>query len=278
MLKSIARNTLFAVALGYGVVTTSPAAEATLHQVFEAVQAGKLAEADAMMNEVLKTHPDSAKAHFVHAEVLAREGRREDARQALATAEKLSPGLTFVKPSAVEHLRAMIDGRASALPAAEGAAPARHFSLLPIVVAIGGLLLVMFVVRAMSARRTVAQGQGYYPTGYAGGQGAYGGAPMAPGPMGGSGSGLGSSIATGLAMGAGLAAGEALVHRVLEGNRDSFGNPLGGVESGGLAETSRDAPVDRDFGVNDGSSWDDGSGYVDGSDLGAGDIGGDDWS
>lgn len=278
MSRQIARNTLFALALAAGAVTPSYAAEPTLHQVFEAVQAGKLGEADAMMGEVLKAHPESAKAHFVHAEVLAREGRRDAAREALATAEKLAPGLTFAKPAAVAHLREMIDGRAAPLPVANGAAGGGH-SLLPIVIAVGGLLLVMFVVRAMSARRNA----GTYPAGYGGtqsgyGQGPYGGGPYGggPAPMGASGPGLGSSLASGLAVGAGIAAGEALVHRVMDGNRTV--DPGAGFGPAGFSQANRGVPEDQDFGVSDSSSWDDNSGFVDGSDLGGNDIGGDDWS
>ncbi|MBI4692523.1 MAG: tetratricopeptide repeat protein [Gammaproteobacteria bacterium] len=279
MLRQIARNTVFALALAGGVATAGYAAEPTLHEVFEAVEAGKLGKADTMMGEVLKAHPDSAKAHFVHAEVLAREGRRDEAREALATAEKLAPGLTFAKPSAVAHLREMINGTAAALPVADGGAMRGGHSLMPIVLGVGGLLLVMFVVRARSARRNAANPPTAYGAGYGGAQGGpyaqgpYGGGPA---PMGGSGPGLGSSLASGLAVGAGIAAGEALVHRVMDGNRTA--DPGAGFGPAGFTQANRGVPEDQDFGVNDSSSWGDNSGYVDGGDLGGGDIGGDDWS
>ena len=39
-------------------------AEATLPEVYQAVQSGQMAKADAMMKEVLQNHPNSAKAHL----------------------------------------------------------------------------------------------------------------------------------------------------------------------------------------------------------------------
>ena len=47
----------------------------TLHQVYQAAEAGRLDEAQAMMGKVIQAHPDSAKAHFVDAEILAKQGR-----------------------------------------------------------------------------------------------------------------------------------------------------------------------------------------------------------
>ncbi|HTT39312.1 MAG TPA: tetratricopeptide repeat protein, partial [Burkholderiales bacterium] len=52
---------------GYAV-----AAEPTIHQVYQAADAGNYREAQAMMDQVLRDHPNSAKAHFVEAELLAR--------------------------------------------------------------------------------------------------------------------------------------------------------------------------------------------------------------
>ena len=44
------------------------------HQIFQAVSAGRLAEAQQMVDQVLRDHPRSGEAHFVAAEVYAREG------------------------------------------------------------------------------------------------------------------------------------------------------------------------------------------------------------
>ena len=42
----------------------------TLDQVYQAAHAGRMEEAERMMDKVLKEHPNSAKAHFVEAELL----------------------------------------------------------------------------------------------------------------------------------------------------------------------------------------------------------------
>jgi uncharacterized membrane protein YgcG len=104
--KSIARITLLASALAL----TAPvfAAEPTIHEVYVAAEAGKYAEAQAMMDQVLKAHPTSATAHFVEAELLAKQGQFESARASLAKAEQLSPGLPKVKPEAVSKLRTLL--------------------------------------------------------------------------------------------------------------------------------------------------------------------------
>lgn len=54
-----------------------------------------MGEAQRMMREVLQNHPNSGKAHYVEAELLAKEGSLAQAANELATAEKLSPGLPF---------------------------------------------------------------------------------------------------------------------------------------------------------------------------------------
>ncbi len=61
-----------------------------------------------MLDRVLRDHPDSAKAHFVQAEIDAAEGHRDLARSELARAEQLKPGLPDVKPRSVRELKAKL--------------------------------------------------------------------------------------------------------------------------------------------------------------------------
>ncbi len=75
--------------------------EPTMHQVYLAAEAGKFNEAQSMMDKVLHDHPNSAKAHFVEAELLAKQGLFSNAGVELSTAERLQPGLPFAKPEAV---------------------------------------------------------------------------------------------------------------------------------------------------------------------------------
>jgi hypothetical protein len=104
--KSLASITLLAgaMALAAPVFAAAP----TIHEVYVAAEAGKFDEAQTMMDQVLKEHPNSAKAHFVEAELLAKQGKFAAAQKSLATAEKLSPGLPKVDPAAVSKLRAVL--------------------------------------------------------------------------------------------------------------------------------------------------------------------------
>ncbi|WP_417068057.1 tetratricopeptide repeat protein [Niveibacterium terrae] len=244
------------------------AADASLHDVYQAAQSGRLKEAEAMMDQVLRDHPASAKAHFVEAEILARDGKISEARNELATAEKLQPGLAFARPQAVEALRARLRGGSGA-SAERAQTDANPLSWL----LWGGVALVFIVVAARWMQKRSRYGayvngpampqnlasSAMAPAGY----GAYPGAV----PMGGTGGGVGSGIlgglATGAAVGAGVVAGEALMHRVLGGNENRV-----------VREPEAEpAPYDMggsDFGVSGG--WDDGGS----SDLGS--LGGDDWS
>lgn len=94
--------------------------EPTLNQIYQAAQSGQIEQAQVMMQQVLVAHPDSAKAHFVQAELFARQGKLTQARESLAQAEKLKPGLPFAKIESVQALRAQL--------AAKPAAPATNLS------------------------------------------------------------------------------------------------------------------------------------------------------
>ena len=83
-------------------------AEPTMNQIYQAAQAGKLDQAQVMIQQVLIARPNSAKAHFVQAELFARQGLASRGREALGTAERLAPGLPFAKPEAVQALRAQL--------------------------------------------------------------------------------------------------------------------------------------------------------------------------
>lgn len=104
--KSIVRMTMLAGALAL----TAPvfAAEPTIHEVYVAAEAGKYTEAQAMMDQVLQAHPNSATAHFVEAELLAKQGKFAAAQTSLAKAEQLSPGLPKVKPEALSKLKTLL--------------------------------------------------------------------------------------------------------------------------------------------------------------------------
>lgn len=100
--------------LGFGLAMAQTApADPTLKQIYDTAQAGQLDKAQTMVQQVLVLHPNSAKAHFVQAELFARQGQLPKAREALAAADKLAPGLPFAKSEAIQSLRAQLDGKGS---------------------------------------------------------------------------------------------------------------------------------------------------------------------
>ena len=112
-MKSVFRSFAMLVALAFAFVAfgaaaqdaRAQAAEPSLAQIYEAANSGKMDRADAMLDQVLKSHPNSAKAHYVKAELLARERKFDLSREQLAAAEKIAPGLPFAKAESVQALR-----------------------------------------------------------------------------------------------------------------------------------------------------------------------------
>lgn len=96
------------------VASFTYASEPSVDQVYRTAKAGQVDQAQTMMDQVLQAHPNSAKAHYVEAELLVRQGKLERARSELETAERLKPGLPFVSPTALGELRAKISGKTSA--------------------------------------------------------------------------------------------------------------------------------------------------------------------
>jgi uncharacterized protein len=271
------------------------AADPGIHEIYQAADAGNLGQAQQMIGQVLKDHPNSAKAHYVDAELLTRQHQLTQARAELATAEKLDPGLSFAKPAAVQALRAHLQPASHVqnftTPATYSVpAYASNASSLPwgSIIGILALLSIAFLLARAMSRRTAPPessvapaygaprygapayaGGGYAQAGYAPG---YGPAPAAPGAGFGSaaGAGLGSGIlgglATGAAVGAGMVAGEALMHRVLDGGHASnVGNALAGNAPAAYFDDTAQY-VDsltqydmggQDFGIQDSTSWDD---------------------
>ena len=250
----------------------------TLHQVYQATQAGRLDEAQGMMDKVLQAHPNSAKAHFVEAEILAKQGQLRKADAELNNAERLEPGLPFAKPQAVQDLKNRIASpQRVSQPAANGFQPAASngFPWGILFLGLGAIAAIYFIMRAMNSRNPSTFPTNFQP----GGQnppgapvqpyGSGGVAPMAP-AGGGIGSGIMGGLATGAAVGVGMVAGEALAHRFMDGNRSGTDTAAPAADSWG---SSPDDVGGTDFGVADNASWDDSS-----SDSGSADVGGDDWS
>jgi uncharacterized protein len=249
------------------------AADASIDQVYQALRSGHIGEAQRMMDQVLRDHPDSAKAHYVEAEVSARAGDFSRSRSELARAEQIAPGLPQESAESVRELKSELAQGQPGRPFGAVPGPSSTFHWGWVVV---GALVLLFFWMIFRRRTYVQYPSGPAPMGPAYGPGGYGPGGGYVGPGGGviGGGGIGSNIAGGLAgglaAGAGIVAGEELAHHFLDGDRravpppadDWNANPANGDMGG------------NDFGVNDPGSWDDGSSG--GGDGGGG--GGDDWT
>jgi uncharacterized protein len=272
MLKRIAAPLVLVMALACAGPVL--AADPTIDQVYAAAESGRLAEAQQMMDQVLRDHPNSAKAHYVEAEISAKAGNFGRARQELATAQQLEPSGTFARPEALAKLQRELAGgtRMAQRPVVIERERHSSFNWGIVLLVIAGVVIVF----ALMARRRTVYGGGYtqYPGGVppvGGGYGAppgYGPAGYGP-PMGGGGMGSGivGGLASGLAIGAGVAAGEELVHHLT----DRDGNPVQAPPNYVPPPDDNANMGGNDFGVSDSSSWDDNSG---GGGGGGGDDGG----
>jgi hypothetical protein len=169
-----------------------------------------------MMQPVLRDHPNSARAHYVEAELLAQQNHRSEARDELATADRLAPGLPFARSDAVQALRRELSEpsrvwRESTAPNA-GSPP----SSLPwgVLIAIAG-----GAVAAWGLMRIGKPPSAPVPSfGGASATAALGPPSPGAGAAGAPGDGLGGQfaggLATGLAVGARMVAADALGNRV----------------------------------------------------------------
>lgn len=286
-----------AALLGAALAGTAIAqAEPTIDQVYQAAKAGRSAEADRMIDQVLQNHPNSAKAHFVKAELAARQSDATVARRELAAAERLAPGLPFAKPQAVAALRgevAAVRGASAAAPtmdapaaAIAAEAPRRQVPMawIAVLFAAAAAAFYFFVGRRPAASpggmgsaqgpapateiQPAAYGAGYPAPAYPASAYPAGAYPQPAQP--GMASTLGRGLATGLAVGAGALAAQEIGRRMFEHH------PQASPPSGVLTESERgmlDPGVNadmggNDFGIDDAGSWDSGGGI---------DVAGSDW-
>lgn len=238
---------LCAVALWSAAAFALPTSQA----VQDAVKAGNYTQAESMMQEVVTAKPQSAKAHYVYAEILAHDAKFDEAARQAKQAEMLDPAIGFTDPEKFRSFEKTLQ-REQAAPAPTAAvqppvayAPAQQAGTgLPGWVWGAGVALIAFLIFRAVTRRAAMQapagaayangglapqagyggGAGYGQPGYGQpgyGQPGYGGAP---------GGGL---LRTGLAAAGGLAAGM-LVEKMIDDHR---GNDYNGDRSGMLGGT-----------------------------------------
>ncbi|MES2191856.1 MAG: hypothetical protein V4454_17175 [Pseudomonadota bacterium] len=282
VIQRLVRWLVVAAFLGSGFAMAQ--SEPTMSEIYATAQAGKLDEAQKLITHVLISHPNSAKAHFVQSELFARQGNPGKAREALATAEKLAPGLPFAKPDAVQALRSQLSAR-SAPPAAREAStnnlaqvsqpPSQPQAssaswglplLLTAVVIAGGY----FIFRRRAPAQPVQQAAYVNQNGLSGPQTFGNPVPMQPAggqpPSSGLGGQIMGGVATGLAVGAGVMAAEA-IGRNLMGHHNQQILPAESASNVDYRPGTTNTDMGgQDFGINDNTSWDDGGASAGGGD------------
>ena len=289
--KNIKKWLTVVALLGCGLAMAQ--SEPTLNQVYEAANAGKLEQAQVMMQQVLVAHPDSGKAHFVQAELSARQGNLSRAREELALSEKLASGLPFAKSDAVQNLRSQLAVKGStesiskaainSPPPVRSTAPASATSSFPwgIALALGGGVIALVVFLTRRKTQAPAQPQPFAQAAPAQGSGlsgpqTFGAGPGYSQPAYGqpAGNGLGGKVmgglATGLAVGAGVMAAQA-IGKNLMGNNENTARPPVTADNGPEPLAGNSDLGGQNFGVSDAGSWDDAGIDVAGSMDGGGD-------
>ena len=275
----------------------------TLQQVEAQIRQGNFAQAESMMREVVAARPDSARAHYVYAELLAHGGKLDQAVEEARAARTIDPDVKFTDPEKFRTFEASllraqtpparlpsttapVETRSAPSAAATRAAPVPAPSGMPGWVWLAGLAAIGFVVWRMFARGragavvggAMAPGAGYGTGMQSGVAGApYGGAatpgtPNAPYGPGYAAQRPGSGmLGVGLGAAGGLAAGM-LAERMLNSRREGSGDPLSASpglfdapQGGSAADDLDQRPID--FGTG-GSDWDSGSSDVGGADAG----------
>jgi len=274
-------------------------------EVQAATKRGDYAGAEKMMREVVAAKPDSARAHYVLAEILAHERQFNEAAEHARRARALDPALKFAPDAAkftqfeqlLQREQAGAAGTSN-VPAVVNAppppmrtAPVERSSGgggVPVWLLIVGAGIFIWLAVGWMRRRTAMQSQpamagGYGPGGY--GPGGYGPQGYGVPPAGGSGPGL---TGVGLGVAGGVAAGmlaEKLLH---EGHdernipHDQYSGGGGGLIPGSFGSGGDNSAADelarRDIDFGGGDGWDSGGGG--GGDFsGGGDSsgGGGDW-
>ncbi len=231
-MRNLVAGSLVAAALSFGLAgmpALAADADPSVQQIYEAARSGHLDQAQQMMNQVLRDHPESSKAHYVQSELYAREGnpglgalRARPCRTARSRFDQGKPAIRSRAQSPARSRsqkwrffrRPMTTGRAfgASLSVGHRGDPRA-----------GGRRFLDAVPPPAHLRRSTRPGGApgaYGPGGYAGpGPGPGYGSPGGGMAGGGIGSNIAGGLAGGLAAGAGIVAGEELAHHFLDGDR-----------------------------------------------------------
>ncbi len=284
------RKYLLAVTVAAALWSVAALALPSSADVQSAVKAGDYPKAEAMMQEVVTAKPQSAKAHYIYAEILAHDAKFSAAAAQAHKAREIDPEIGFTDPEKFRTFEQTLNREQAAPVTATQAAPVRQAP--PQAASNGmpgwvwglGFAVVAFLIWRMVSRRAAGAGAMAAP---AGGYGMAPGAPQpgyGPGYGGGYAPGYGQApggglLRTGLAAAGGVAAGM-LVEKMIEGNHhnsDNYGNggSQGGLFEGGANQAATELE-NRPIDFGSGNDWDSGGGGSDnftpsgGSDDGGG--------
>jgi hypothetical protein len=282
------RKYLLAVACAAALWSVAALALPSSADVQSAVKAGDYPKAESMMQEVVAAKPQSAKAHYIYAEILAHDAKFSEAAAQARKARAIDPEIGFTDPDKFRAFEQTLNREQAAPVVATQAAPMRQ---APVQAASAGMpgwvwglgfAVVAFLIWRMVSRRAAMAG-GMAPAGAGGGYGMQPGAPQpgyGPGYGGGYAPGYGQApggglLRTGLAAAGGVAAGM-LVEKMIDGNRhgDNAGNgSQGGMFDGGSNQAATELenrPIDFGSGNDWGSGGSDNFTPSGGSDDGGG--------
>jgi hypothetical protein len=113
------------------MATATVLAEASFSQIESLIEQRQYGAAEQGLEEIIKNHPQSAKAFYAMAQAQAGLGHLDKARYALDKAQGLEPSLSFASSSNVETLRQAITPQSAKIePVSEGHFWATLFALL----------------------------------------------------------------------------------------------------------------------------------------------------
>lgn len=245
----------FLVAASFAALTLSAFALPSIDAVQTEIGKGNYAHAEEMMREVVIAKPNSARARYLYAEILAHDRRFAQAAEESAQARRLDPSLSFTqseKFNAFEQLLAREQGAGNRASPVSRADTPRFTETLPVQPAggvpgwawgLGGGALALLAWRTLSARRqpmawppAMPGSPGTLATNSPAGPGGPGLSGSAPGYAPAAASGGSGLLGTGMAVAGGVAAGM-LAEKLFEGHHDTglgsgFSTGTRGLESG----------------------------------------------
>ncbi len=232
-------------ALAFTPLARAQDATPSPQQIQTMIASGQENQAVQTLQTVLADHPKSGVAWYLLAEAYDAQNDEDAAGTALNMAARSAPGLPFANPQDLAALKAHIAGGQQHTGFGSG-----HTVLL----VVGGLILLLIVLRFLPGRGVAQRNYGYTQPPPPPGTPPYG---FGYGPNTGGG-GLGSSLIGGLAAGAGFAAGE----RIIDGMMGNRGGPI--IDQN---YPQNDSDQSRDDGLTGNPGWDNAGGNASDDDL-----------